>query len=240
MRWCVRAAAITVALGLLLAASAWAGSDLYANVGPGAGGAGGLAESYPLGNYALDQHFDAVKASITGGVDVSGVPPMIAYFLANSLWQITAFLANALITIFTFAFSLDLLNGSEETGGAGALGPVSDAMLTIYHDVFGEPWLVVAVVITGMWAIWRGLVQRRYTETAGSLGLSVIFIVIALAFVTQPERTIGQASQWTNRMSVAFLSLAGPHNAGGEAQAKRAASDQLFSLLVYDPWTVLE
>jgi hypothetical protein len=237
LRWLVRATAITVALGLLLAASAWAGSDLYSNVGPGSSGVGGLAERYPLGNYALDQHFDAVKASITGGVDVSGVPPMIAYFLANSLWQITAFVANALITVFTFAFSLDLLNGSEATGGAGALGPVSDAMRTIYQDVFGEPWLVVAVVLTGMWAIWRGLVQRRYTETAGSLGLSVVFVVIALAFVTQPERTIGQASQWTNRMSVAFLSLG---HAGGQEQAKRAASDQLFALLVYDPWTVLE
>lgn len=235
-----RLAGLALLAWLLLAASAWASSDLYSNVGPGAGALGGLADRYPLGNYALDQHFDAVSASLTGGVDVSGVPPMIAYFLANSLWQITAFLANALITVFTFAFSLDLVNGSQATGGAGALGPVSDAVRTIYSSAFGEPWLVVAVVLTGLWAIWRGLVQRRYTETAGSLGMSVVFIVIALAFVTQPERTIGQASEWSNRMSAAFLSLTSDGGAGGEQQAKRAASDQLFSLLVYQPWTVLQ
>ena len=37
--------------------------------------------------------------------------------------------------------------------------------------------------------------QRRYTETAGALAVSVLFVVIALFFVYQPERTIGQASR---------------------------------------------
>src|SRR5439155_12966025 len=137
----------------------------------------------PLGNYALDQHFKGVEASLTGGVDVSGVPPLIAYFLADVLWQLTAFLANALITLFTFAFSLDLVNGSQATGGAGALQPVSAAIRSIYQNVFGEPWLVVAICVVGMWAMWRALVQRRYAETAGALAMSLVYLVVALAFV---------------------------------------------------------
>ena len=45
---------------------------MWGNVGPASQlPGGGLAERYPLGNYALDQHFDAVSASLTGGVDVS-------------------------------------------------------------------------------------------------------------------------------------------------------------------------
>ena len=31
-------------------------------------GGDGLAGRYPLTNYSLDQHFDAVEASLTGGV----------------------------------------------------------------------------------------------------------------------------------------------------------------------------
>jgi hypothetical protein len=220
--------------------AARAGSDVFGNVSPAAEVPDGLAERYPLGNYALDQHFTAVDASLTGGVDASGVPPMIAHFLANALWQLTAFLADALITLFTFAFSLDLVRGSEATGGTGALAPVGRAIRALYSDVLGQPWLVAAMAIVGVWAMWRALVQRRYTETAGALGLSLVYLVLALAFVTQPERTVGEASRWTNQVSVAFLSLAREGDLASEHEAKRAASDQLFGLLVFEPWTVLQ
>lgn len=232
--------AASVLVLLIGAQTALAASDLFGNVAPESQvPEGGLAERHPLSHYALDQHFDGVKASLTGGVDVSGVPPLIAYFLANALWQLTAFIASAVITLFTFAFSLDLVSGSEATGGAGALAPVADAVRAIYSDVFGAPWLAVAIVLTGMWAMWRALIQRRYAETAGALGLSVVFVVIALAFVTQPERTIGSVSKWSNDMSAAFLSLSQQGDVGSEQEAKRAASDQLFQLLVYEPWVVL-
>lgn len=232
--------AVWVALaGLLLAHPvARAASDVFSNVGPGSSTTG-LADRYPLGNYALDHHFDAVNASLTGGIDVSGVPPLIAYFLADVIWQLTAFIANAVITLFTFAFSLDLVNGSQATGGAGALAPVSNAVRSIYSSVFGGPWMVLAVTAAGLWAMWKALVQRRYAETAGALGLSLLFTVIALTFVTQPEKTIGQASRWTNQLSAAFLSLSSSGTLTNENQARQQASDQLYTLLVYDPWAVL-
>ena len=132
------------------------------------------------------------------------------------------------------------MNGSQATGGAGALAPVSQAVRSIYDNVFGAPWMVLAVTAAGVWAMWKALVQRRYTETAGALGLSLIFTIVALAFVTQPERTIGQASRWTNELSAAFLSLSNSGTLTDEGQARQQASDQLFGLLVSDPWAVLD
>jgi hypothetical protein len=172
-------------------------------------------------------------------VDASGVAPTIAWFIAQLVWMLTAFLANAVITLFTFAFSLDLINGSAATGGAGALAPVSAAVRSIYRDTFGEPWLVVAISLTGMWAMWHALVRRRYSETAGALGLSLLFVVIALAFVTRPE-IIGQASRLTNEMSGAFLAISSHGTLAGQQQAKQADADQLFAQLVYEPWAVLD
>lgn len=226
---------------LVLGPAAFAASDVFSNIGPASQVAGGsLVNAYPLGHYSLDHHFAAVEAGVFDGIDVSGIPPTIAWWLANQLWQLTAFLANTVITLFTFAFSLDLVRGSSATGGAGALAPVSDAVRSIYRTTFGEPWLVLAIVLAGMWAMWHGLVRRRYTETAGALGLSLVFVLIALAFVTQPERTIGQASRWTNEMSGAFLSLTSDGSIGNPERAKRNAADQLFALLVYEPWAVLQ
>ena len=217
-----------------------AASDVWGNVGPSPQlGDGGIAGRYPLVNYSLDQHFNAVEASLTGGVDVSGVPAMIAWFFASLIWLATSFLANLLITLFSFAFSLDLVNGSQATGGEGALAPVSRAIHTIYSDVFGAPWLVLAIAVVGIWAMWKALVQRRYSETAGALGLSLIYVVLALFFVAQPGATIGSVSKWTNQMSGAFLSISSHGSPSSARQAKEDAADQLFDLLVFKPWVVL-
>lgn len=234
--------AVALAAALILLAHPLAGaSDLFGNVGPAPQISGGaLSEQYPAGNYTLDQHFKAVEASLTGGVDVSGVPPMIAYFLASILWELTAFLARTLISLFTFAFSLDLLNGSEATGGAGALRPVSAAIHTIYAEVFGRPWLVLAVTVVGMWAMWRALIQRRYAQTAGTLAVSLIYLIVALAFVAQPAATIGSASSWTNHMSGAFLSITSKGSVSEGEDAKLSGADQLFKLLIHEPWAVLQ
>lgn len=226
---------------VLLTRPAAIGGDLLSNVGPASQlQDGALMDAHPLGHYTLDHHFSAVKAGVLSGVDVSGIPPTIAWFLAQTLWQLTAFIAHALITLFTFAFSLDLVNGSGATGGASALEPVSRAVRSIYQRTFGEPWLIVAVLLAGLWAIYNALVRRRYVETAGSLAVSVVYVVIALAIVTHPERTIGTASQWSNAMSGAFLSLTANGSVGDQGRAKQSAADQLFTLLVYEPWAVLQ
>jgi hypothetical protein len=230
---------LAAALVLLAGAPALA-SDVYSNVGPASQlPAGGLVGRYPLSNYQLDQFFPGITASLTGGIDVSGVPPLIAFMLAQVVWLLTAFIANALITLFSFAFSLDLVNGNG-TPGSGALTPVSDAIHSLYVNTFGAPWLIVAILLAGIWAMWKALVQRRYTETAGALALSVCFCVLALGIVTQPQRTIAPASRLSNELSAALLSATNRGEVTGAAQAKAAASDQLFSLLVLDPWTVLE
>ncbi len=67
-----------------------------------------------------------------------------------------------------------------------------------------------------------------------------MFVLIALFFVYQPERTIGEASRWTNTMSLAFLSGANRGTIDDPAQAKRHVADQLFGAFVYQPWVVLE
>jgi hypothetical protein len=240
-----RQLSLTLGLGALFVLAAHplavAGSDLWGNVAPAAPlGSNGLFGRYPLDHYTLDQHFSAISASLTGGVDASGLLPMLAYFFAGLLWVATSFLANTLITFFSFAFSLDLVNGSAATGGAGALAPVSRAIHSIYADVFGGPWLVLAVTVVGIWAMWKALVQRRYSETAGALGLSLIYVVLALFFVAQPSATIGSASKWTNQLSVAFLSIADHGDPSGGNRARSDAADQLFDLLVFKPWVVLE
>lgn len=227
-----RALGLAVVLVLLAwpaAGAEYRGSDLFGNVSPESQVQGGLVDQYPLTAYALDYHVDV------GVTDPEGIPPMIAQWAAAQLWNATALLVTCTIALLTWAFSLDLLNG-----GDGALKPVGDAITNLYENVIGQAWMVVAILIAGIWAIWKALIQRRYTETAGALGLSVLFVVIALFFVYQPERTVGQASQWTNQISNALLSGTNSGSLDDPDGAKRQVSDHLFETLVVQPWAVLE
>jgi hypothetical protein len=235
------ASLLALAVGLVLIAFPPAGAnDVYANIGPAPQvPTGGIFGRYPMSSYQLDQYFPGIKVSVFSGVDVSGVPPLIAYFIAQLIWLVTAFVANAVITVFSFCFSLDLLNGNGSTG-SGALTPVSQAVHNIYANTFGTPWLIAAFSLVALWAMWKALVQRRYSETAGALAVSLLYCVIGLGIVIQPQATIAPASNYANSMSTALLSLTTQGNLSSEAQAKQAAGDQLFSLLVLQPWTVLE
>jgi hypothetical protein len=231
--------AVAVAAGLFLLLAPLARADVWANVGPGRSLAG-LKGDWTLGAYELDENFSMISAGVFSGVDVSGFLPMIAFFFANVIWLGTSWFANLLIELFGFAFSLDLVNGSGATGGAGALGPVSRAIQTIYTTAFGGPWMVLAVSFAALWAMWKALVQRRYAETASQLALSLIYVCAAFFFVLQPGQTIGAASHLTNEMSGAFLSIAKDGEPTNQAEAKEAGADQLFGLLVAQPWAVLE
>ncbi len=214
-------------------------ADVFNNIDPAPQlPPGGWVGRYPVGSYQLDQHFPAISVGFTSGVDASGVAPMIAYFGAEVLWEITSFLANGVILLFGLAFNLDLVNGSS--AGSGALAPVSQAIHNLYESTFGTPWLIAAITLVGCWAMWKALIQRRYTETAGALAVSLLFFVLAIGIVTQPEKTIAPTSKLSNQLSTALLSLGSEGSIGNESQAKTAASNQLFELLVLNPWTVLE
>jgi hypothetical protein len=238
-----RRRALLLGLGLGAAifclAAPLAHADVWANVGPGRS-LSGLKSGPALGAYELDENFSMISAGVFSGVDASGFLPMIAFFFANVIWLGTSWFANLLIELFGFAFSLDLVDGSGATGGAGALGPVSRAIQTIYTTAFGGPWMVLAVSVAALWAMWKALVQRRYAETASRLALSLVYVCVAFLFVLQPGQTIGTASHWTNEMSGAFLSIAKDGGPTSQVEAKEAGADQLFGLLVAQPWAVLE
>ena len=220
--------------GAEVAGAKYRGSDVLGNLSPESLlGDGSLADRYPLSAYALDFHVDV------GVSELSGVPPTIAHWASAQLWSLSSFLVRTVIDVFTWAFSLDLLAGSPDQAGDGAIGPVAEAISSLYENVIGEAWLVAAITLAGIWGIWKGLVQRRYTQTAASLAVSVCCVLVALFFVFQPERTVGQASQWANQLSLAFLSGASRGTVDDPAAAKRKVADQLFAAQVLQPWLAL-
>jgi len=222
-------AALALGAQLAVGAAEYQGSDPISNVSPGSGVKDGeaLINRHPIGHYALDVD---VKIGLTNLGEVIGGS---GQSVAAAVWDLTVTINNAVISLFAWAFTLDLLEGG------GLLAPVAAAINAIHTDVLGREWMVVAVVLMTFWAMWRALIQQRYAETAGTLGISLLFAIIALFFVTQPALAVGQVSRWTNDMSMAFLSITSEGDIADPEAAKEKITDRLFESLIYDPWIVL-
>lgn len=217
-----------------------AGADTLSNISPSSSlAAGGWMGRYPISHYQLDQYFPAISVSLFGGINVSGLMPMVAYAAAQVIWLVLAFISDTVITVFQFAFNLNLLTG-EGGGGGGALAPITRSIHNVYTHTFGRPWLIAAVAAVAIWGMWKALVQRRYTQTATALATSLIYCVIALGIVANPAQTITPLSNLSNEISRAFLSLTSNGNVSEGSEAEQESTGQLFQTLVVNPWTVLE
>ena len=235
--------ALAIGLVLVLAAPALADHsprtsvDPFVGIGFDAGAeAGPLTRAYPPAHYKLD-----INVGEAGALDVERHLEKMFHLAAAAVWNLTTLLMMGMLSVFMWAFSFGLL----ERG----LGGVGEASQMLYRDVVGREWLIVAILLAGLWGIWKALVQRRYVESAGAMALSVCFAVGALFFVYRPVSTVTQASDYGDRMSNAFLSVAsvgpepkggiGPRQMGTPGTTKAKLSDRLFKAFVFDPWVVL-
>jgi hypothetical protein len=218
-------------------AGAQSGSDVFDATGPPTQVAGdSVINKFPLSHYALDLHIASVDA---GPINLPDVPKLTLFALTDIIWQATAFLTYLVIQLFTFAFSLDLLQGSAATGGRGALEPVAQAVTNFYNSTFGEPFLVCAIILCGLWGINKALLQRRTTEALQAFATSLVFAVIAMWFVFNPTGSVGFIADKSNELSSAFLSVSSSGEVVGQERAKTDASDRLFEAHVLNPWLVL-
>jgi hypothetical protein len=244
-RWRWLIAVVLLAAGLVALAhpgaeAKYQGSSVYDNIAPETDGYRGLAERYPLNRYGLDFHVDAgvdTKAGIVPvDVDVDGIPALVLHAIAAAVWDFTRFLVNGVITLFMFAFSLDLVGGGSD-GRPGALTPVAAATRAIY-DVLGQDWLPAAIALAGAMAAWQVFIRREIVRTAGQAFVSVVAVPLAILIVTQPQLAVGGLSRASHQFALGALSMSNEGVAHGET-TKQQAEDQLFRALIYDPWVVL-
>jgi hypothetical protein len=234
----VVACAMTIVLlaGLVGVAHAkYRGSDLLGNVLPQSQlPSNSLIDRYPISAYGLDFHIDTG----TAGLDVTSWPAVAGQFLVAELFAITAMVMTVMIRVFLWAFSLDLVNGNGRAGSS-ALEPVTMAMQNLHDGALGHWWIVIGILLAGLWGTYVGLAHRRTSELFAGLARSVVFAVIAMTLLYDPQGTIGAASRAVNQFSQQLLTGASGRR-GDPAHAQARIADDLFADRVYRPWQVLE
>src|ERR1044072_334426 len=212
MRTALRVLSCTFALLAISGALAHAefrGTDILSNISPQSQLNGGLIDKYPLSAFSLDYHVEGPEVTDTDlgpidvptGISTGDIPSLILQVLASIIWAITSFFVHLTIVLFSWAFSLDLLNGQN-----GAMAPIGRAIKNLYSGSLGTEWFIAGITALGIWATWKMIGQRKMAEGFAGIGKSLVFVLIAMFFVFQPQQTIGQFSAWANSLSVLFLS----------------------------------
>ncbi|MTD44873.1 hypothetical protein GKE82_11365 [Conexibacter sp. W3-3-2] len=187
---------------------------------------GAIEHPYPLDRYRFDWHIDT-------GLTKDPTSNLLAavQWLLSMAWLALLYGLKGVLLAFQWAFSLDLLNE--------AMRPARDALQRLHTRTLGQPWLLAAITTLGLWALWRGIVQRRHTETAAGLAAAALMMAGALFVIARPAETIGALSKGANDVSLGFLSGAADGTLTRPARTIAGSSRQIFDAVVLRPWCAM-
>lgn len=187
---------------------------------------GSVAHSYPISAYGFDVQVDFSVTDL--GKSFLGALQSIA----SLIWMALVYLVKAVLLLLEWAFSLDLL-------GAG-MTDVRATLDRLHREVFGEPWLLAALSVAGLWGMWRGLVQGRTSQTITGLAATIGLMIVGLVILSNPVGTIGHASKLANDAALGILSASTGRSMDDPDRALSDAMAGLFDQTVRDPWCALE
>src|SRR3954447_17187820 len=187
---------------------------------------GAIEHPYPLDHYRFDWHIT------TGVTHITENFLAVVQWVCSIVWMGSLYLLKGALLMFQWAFSLDLL-GKSMAGARATLERLHDTTL-------GQPWLLAAITVLGLWGVWRGLVQRQTTATVAGLGIALAMMAAALVVIDRPAETVGALSRGANDVSLAFLSGASEGTIARPQLAVSHASEQLFDTIVLRPWCALD
>lgn len=187
---------------------------------------GSVAQPHPLSSYGLDVR-SGFSVTDPGKTFMSALQS-----LGAGLWMALLYGMKGVLLLLEWTFSLDLTNA----GMPAARRTLAD----MHARVFGDSWLLLAISLTALWGIWRGLVQQRAVETLGGLAATVALIVLALVLISRPAETVGRAASLANDGGMSILAAGTGGDPAQGRQALASALSRVFASTVRNPWCALQ
>jgi hypothetical protein len=184
------------------------------------------AAQAPTGDYAFDVHIN------------TGVANWGNYFSASVQdvgqwgWMLLVAIVHGVIVMLEWCYTVDLLESS-------AMRAVTKG-LSETQATFTRPWLVLALAVAAVLAMYHGIVRRQVSETLGQVVLMGVMMLAGLWVIVNPLGTVGALGAWANQASLGTL---GAVIAGTPAAPDRTLSESMesvFSGTIGGPWCYLE
>lgn len=184
------------------------------------------ASPYPTGDYAVDVNIN------TGLGQVSNDASVMVQDAAQHVWMALVAVTHALVVMFEWCFSLNVLGGQAMSRVSGAL-----------HDGgvhLTQPWLAFALPIAAGLAAYHGLIRRRMAQAVAQTLASLLMVLCALWAIADPSGTVGALQRWADEGSASAFAISSTGAAASPQAALASGMGQLFDAVVTAPWCYLE
>jgi hypothetical protein len=180
----------------------------------------------PTGDYAFDVH---INTSVSDwGNDLSASVQNAAQWG----WMLLVAVVHGVIVMLEWCYTIDLLNSSAMQAVTRELSDTQAA--------FTRPWLVLALAIAAVLALYHGIVRRQVSQTLGQVVLIGVMMLAGFWVIVNPLGTIGALGAWANEAGLGTL---GAVVAGTPAAPDRTLAESMegiFSGTIGGPWCYLE
>jgi hypothetical protein len=184
------------------------------------------AAAAPTGNYAFDVH---INTSVTDwGNDLSASVQNVAQWG----WMLLVAIVHGVIVMLEWSYTVDLLKSS-------AMREVTKA-LSETQAAFTRPWLLLALTVASVLAMYHGIVRRQVSETLGQVVLMGVMIMAGFWVIVNPLGTVGALGAWANEAGLGTLGavVAGTPDTPDRTLAQ--SMESVFSGTIGGPWCYME
>jgi hypothetical protein len=180
----------------------------------------------PTGNYAFDVHIN------TGVTDWGNDLSASVQNAAQWGWMLLVAIVHGVIVMLEWSYTVDLLKSSAMQDVTKALSETQAA--------FTRPWLVLALAVAAVLAMYHGIVRRQVSETLGQVVLMGVMMLAGFWVIVNPLGTVGALGAWANEAGLGTLGavVTGTPNTPDRTLAE--SMESVFGGTIGGPWCYME
>jgi hypothetical protein len=180
----------------------------------------------PTGDYAFDVH---INTSVTSwGNDLSASVQNAAQWG----WMLLVAISHGVIVMLEWCYTVDLLRSS-------AMREVTNELRQA-QATFTQPWLVLALAVAAILALYHGIVRRQVAETLGQTVLMGTMMLGGFWVIVNPLGTVGALDAWANEASLGTLGAVVAGTPDHPDRTFAESMESVFSGTIGGPWCYLE
>lgn len=201
---------------------------------------------YPLTNYQLDFYVDDSWDWLPWNWK-DGIGKQVQYALyaiANFVWTISLYIANATGYLVQQAYTLDFISDT-----ADQIGENMQTLAGITASGFGEEgfyvgFLLIFILIVGIYVTYTGLVKKESSKAIQALTNFVGIFLLSAAFIASAPSYIQKINDFSSDISQASLDLGAkivlPNSESRGNESVDLIRENLFAIQVEQPWLLLQ
>ncbi len=180
----------------------------------------------PTGDYAFDVHIN------TGVTNWGNYLSASMQDAAQWGWMLLVAIVHGVIVMLEWCYTVDLLESSAMRNVTSGLRQT--------QATFTQPWLVPALAVAAVLALYHGIVRRQVSETLAQTVLMGAMMLGGFWVIVNPLGTVGALGAWANEASLGTLGavVAGTPDAPERTLAE--SMESVFSATIGGPWCYLE